>query len=390
MSENNRSDDRLNRREFLKAGAIGSGILCWIAGLSYAREKDAPETPSGTAQKGFISPTTSPWFSRLDNARIRCDLCPRRCELAPGERAPCKVRENRNGEGYTLAFGNPALVQEDPVERKPFFHVVPGSRALSVATAGCNLACKFCEVWDIALVSPEEVHAYDMPPERLVAHARAAKVRALSYAFGEPVVFYEYVAAVAHLAKEAGLLNLMHTAGYIRPEPLKQLVGKLDAVNVDLKSFDPTFYREVVGGELEPVLDTLKLLRDAGVHIEITNIIIPTLNDNMEKIGKMCKWIADELGSDVPLHFARFYPLFKLSNLPPTPVSTLDKARHTALDSGLKFVYVARVTGHEGENTFCPGCGKTVIKRVGFVIDEMHLVDGSCEHCSAPIRGIWK
>jgi len=266
---------------------------------------------------------------------------------------------------------------------------MPGSRTLSIATAGCNLACKFCETWDIALVAPEEVHAYDMPPETVVAHARATNVRSISYAFSEPVVFYEYMVAVATLAKEAGLLNLIHTAGYIQPEPLKELGGKLDAANVDLKSFDPSFYREVIGGELEPVLGTLKWLRDAGVHIEITNIVIPTLNDDMEKISEMCKWIVSELGTDVPVHFARFYPLYKLSDLPRTPVSTISKARDTALDAGLKFVYVARVTGHEGENTFCPDCGEIVIKRVGFVTDGIHMENGKCKHCGADISGRW-
>ena len=389
MPEKVTPDSGLNRREFLKAGAGGVGALCLTGVFGCTREQDVPKTPSQTAQRGFVRPMRSRWFSELDNAKVRCELCPKRCVLAAGERATCRVRENRDGVGYTLAYGNPALVQEDPVERKPFFHVMPGTRTLSIATAGCNLECKFCETWDIALVAPEEVHAYDMPPETVVAHARATNVRSISYAFSEPVIFYEYMAAVATLAKEAGLLNLIHTAGYIQPEPLKELSGKLDAANVDLKSFDPAFYREVVGGELEPVLGTLKLLRDAGVHIEITNIVIPTLNDDMEKISEMCQWIVNELGTGVPVHFARFYPLYRLSNLPQTPVSTLDKARHTALDTGLEFVYIARVTGHEGENTFCPGCGETVIKRVGFVIDEIHLENGKCNHCGWDIPGRW-
>ena len=390
MPEKNTPDSGLSRRGFLKAGAGGACALCLANVFGCTQERSAQKTPSPqTAQKGFVRPMRSRWFSELDNAKVRCELCPKRCELAAGERATCRVRENRDGIGYTLAYGNPALVQEDPIERKPFFHVLPGTRALSIATAGCNLSCKFCEVWDMALVSPEEVHAYDMPPETVVAHARAANVRSISYAFGEPVVFYEYMAAVATLAKEAGLLNLIHTAGFIQPEPLKELSGKLDAVNVDLKSFDPAFYREVVGGELEPVLGTLKLLKGAGVHIEITNILIPTLNDDVEKISEMCQWIASELGSNVPVHFARFYPLYRLSNLPQTPVSTLNKARHTALDAGLEFVYVARVTGHEGENTFCPGCGETVIKRVGFVIGEIHLENGKCKHCGSDIPGRW-
>ncbi len=390
MPEKNSSDRGLNRREFLQAGLSGGGALCLASVFGCTRERRMPKMPPAeTAQKGFVRPIPSPWFSKLDNARVRCELCPKRCELAKGERASCQVRINRDGVGYTLAYSNAALLQEDPVERNPFFHVMPGSRALSVATAGCNLSCKFCEVWDLTQVAPEEVHAYDMPPEKLVAHARAANVRAISYAFGEPVVFYEYLSEVAALAKGAGLLNLMHTAGYIQPEPMEDLIGKLDAANIDLKSFDPAFYREVVGGELEPVLKTLKLLRDAGIHIEITNIVIPTLNDDMGEISEMCHWIEDELGAGVPFHFARFYPLYKLSNLPPTPVSTLDRARRTALEAGLKFVYIARVTGHEGENTFCPVCGRIVIKRVGFVIDAIHLKNGKCMHCGTEIPGRW-
>ncbi|UCC17189.1 MAG: AmmeMemoRadiSam system radical SAM enzyme [Dehalococcoidales bacterium] len=380
----------LNRRVFLKASAGIVGMLCLSSIVGCTRESNTEKMSTlQTPQKGFIRPIPSPWFSKLNNTKVRCELCPKQCELEEGERAPCRVRINRDGAIYTLAYDNPALIQEDPVERKPFFHVMPGSRAISVSTAGCNLQCKFCEAWDMTQVNPEEVHAHDMPPEMVVAHAVAANVRAISYAFGEPVIFYEFMAAIATLAKEAGLLNLMHTAGYIQKEPLKELNGKLDAVNVDLKSFNPTFYREVVGGELDHVLKTLKLLKDADIHIEITNIIIPTLNDEMGKINQMCKWIANELGVDVPLHFVRFYPLYYLSDLPRTPVSTLDKARDIALDAGLKFVYISRVTGHEGENTYCPGCREAVIKRVGFVVDEILLENGKCTYCGADLPGIW-
>lgn len=380
----------LNRREFLKAGAAGICALCLYGIPGCAPERsDQMEPPAQPARKGLVRPVRSPWFSKHGRGMVRCELCPRGCELAEGERAPCRVRENREGEGYTLAYGNPALVQEDPIERKPFFHVLPGSRALSISTAGCNLACQFCEVWDMALVNPEDVHAYDMPPEAVVAHALAGNLQSISYAFGEPVAFYEYMAAVATPAREAGLLNLVHTAAYIRPEPLRELSGMIDAANVDLKSFDPEFYRDVVGGELEPVLESLKLLRDEGVHLEITNIIIPTLNDDMEMISAMCQWIVSELGPDVPLHLSRFYPLYKLSNLPRTPVSTLDRARDTALEAGLRFVYIAKVTGHEGENTFCPRCGETVIKRMGFVVEELNLENSACIYCGETIPGRW-
>jgi pyruvate formate lyase activating enzyme len=378
------ADGGLDRRDFLKAATTGISALCFTGFLSLARKAEA-QTP----RRGFISPTRSPWFSALPDAHIRCTLCPKQCRIRPGGRGQCRVRENREGHGYTLAYGNPCLVQLDPVERKPFFHVLPGSRALSVSTAGCPLECKFCEVWDMALAAPEDVHAYDLAPGKIVEYARAAGAQSVSYAFGEPVAFYEYMAEVSELARQAGFLNLVHTSGYISPEPLEALSGRLDAVNIDLKSFDPAFYRELCGAELAPVLETLRRLKAAQIHVEITNLVIPTLNDDPGLIGRMCDWIRNELGADVPIHFARFYPLYKLANLPPTPVSALDRARAAALDAGLEYVYIARVTGHEGENTFCPGCGGKVIQRMGFVIEEINLKGGHCGYCGVPIPGRW-
>ncbi len=390
---NTPSKIKISRNKFLKS-ALGACSLC-AAGLAAASSKvlaqtapPANEQPQ-TARMGFTSPSEAAWFTNVDNSGIKCGLCPNECRLQPGQRSLCRVRENRDGKGYTLAHSNPALIQEDPVERKPFFHVLPGTRALSISTAGCNLSCKFCEVWDMALVAPEDVHAYNMPPDDIVKHARAAGLKSLSYAFGEPVIFYEYMKKTAEKAREQGLLNLMHTAAYINPDPLEELCSTVDAVNVDLKSFDEEFYREVVGGELQPVLDSLKTIREKGLHLEITTIVIPTLNDDMEMLERMCAWIKKELGPDVPLHLARFYPLYQLSGLPRTPVSTLDKARETAMQAGLNHVYVSRVTGHEGENTFCPGCKEKIINRVGFVIDSLDMQDGKCSHCGREITGIW-
>ncbi len=390
MGEKDTSTGKLSRRDFLRTGASFASSLCLLGLAGCSSQRDGPAAPVTEIEgKGLVRPVRALWFTELEGLRVRCQLCPRQCELENGSRGRCRVRENRDGELYSLAYGNPALVQEDPVERKPYFHVSPGSRALSISTAGCNLACKFCEVWDMALVAPEEVYAHDMPPQAVVDHALDSGVRALSYAFGEPVIFYEYMAEVAVLAKEAGLLNLLHTAGYIRPQPLQEISPLMDAANVDLKGFDPDFYREVVGGELEPVLNTLRLLKGQGVHLEVTNILIPTLNDDDETLRRMCQWIAEELGDDVPLHFARFYPLYKLSALPRTPVAALDRARSIALEVGLKFVYVARVTGHVGENTFCPECDQLIIERVGFVIEKMHLEAGRCRYCGANIPGAW-
>ena len=375
----------LSRRDLLCAGA-GGGCVLALGGLLGSSSRSAG---AQTAKKGWVRTRRSPWFSRLEEGHVRCELCPRHCRVAPGRRGVCRVRENRNGALYSLVYGNPSMVQVDPVERKPFFHVHPGSRTLSVSTAGCNMSCKFCEVWDMALVGPEDVHAHDLPPEAVVAHARASGARSISYTFGEPVVFYEYMDAVASLARKAGLMNLVQTNGYIAPEPLGALCGKLDAANIDLKGFDPAFYREVCGGELEPVMETLKRLKAEGVHVEITRIVIPTLNDDPEEIRRMARWIARELGPGVPVHFSRFYPLYKLANLPATPVRTLNSARTIAREEGLQYVYITRATGHEGQNTFCPGCGKTIIQRTGFVVEQNLVKAGRCGHCGNAVPGRW-
>ncbi len=382
------STPRLSRRDFLRRSAAGCCLLGLggLAGWSFPARGGDQTSPAG---KGLVRPRRSPWFTELEGGKLRCLLCPKGCELKPGERGPCRVRVNRDGTGFTLAYGNPALVREGPVEQTPFYHFLPGSRTLALSTAGCPLSCKFCEAWAMALAEPEEIYNYDLPPARAVERAREAGVASLSYAFGEPAAFYEYMADLAGKAKAAGLFNLVQTSGYLNPRPLRELASLLDGVNVDLKSFDPAFYREIVGGELSPVLDNIRLLREVGVHLEITNILIPPLNDKPEMIGKMCRWIKKELGPDVPLHFSRFYPLYRLSNLPPTPVPALDRARKIAREAGLRYVYVSRVPGHPGENTACPACGEIVIKRLGFVVDEFRLEKGCCPKCRTPIPGRW-
>ncbi len=384
MDGNDNQELRMNRRDLFRLAGCGAGAVVLGRLPGPAKPAHAQE-----ARKGFVNAIPAPFFTELGGDRLRCDLCPHECRMAPGERGLCRVRENRGGRGYTLSHGNPCVVQMAPVERKPFFHVVPGSRSLSVATAGCNLECGFCEVWDTALVGPEDVHAFDLPPRAIVETARESGARSVAYTFGEPVVFFEYMASIAALAGREGLLSLMHSAGFINPQPLERLCTLMDAANIDLKGFDAEFYRRVCGGELEPVLETLRTIRASDIHLEITNILIPTLNDDMRMVRRMCEWIATELGPDTPLHFSRFYPLYKLANLPPTPVSTLNEARATAMASGLRYVYVAKVPGHEGENTFCPGCREMAIRRTGFMVEEMRVADGKCEGCGEPIPGIW-
>ncbi len=378
--------NNLSRRRFLQGCAGGACALACAAHLV------APplSARAQSGQKGLLGFKRSPYFSKLDGNELRCELCPRGCRIAAGKRGFCRVRGNHNGRGYSLVYGNPAVVQIDPIERKPFYHILPASQSLSVATAGCNVTCKFCEVWDMALVAPDDVYAYDMPPARIVKQATDSEVKSVSFTYGEPVICFEYMLDTAKKAKDTELLSLMHTNGYINERPLDELCEVVDGANIDLKAFNEKFYEDIVGGELNPVLNTLRRLNKAGIHIEITNLIIPTLNDDMEEIRSMCEWITEELGPGTPLHFNRFYPLHKLRNLPPTPVSTLDEARRTGKDAGLEYVYVGNVTGHEGQHTMCPGCGAELIHRVGFMIDEPNMSDNKCLECDREIPGIWR
>jgi pyruvate formate lyase activating enzyme len=277
----------------------------------------------------------------------------------------------------------------DPIEKKPFFHVLPSTTSFSLATVGCNFQCKFCQNWEISQASPEDVYSYDVPPEMIVKNAKDVGAHSVAYTYVEPTIFYEYMVDICQLAKKAGLLNVCHSNGFINPEPLKNLCKVMDAANIDLKGFTEAFYSDVCSGEIAPVLETLKTLKKEKVHLEITNLVIPTQNDDLSRLKEMCLWIEKELGADTPVHFSRFYPLYKLRSLPPTPVSTLEKARSTALSSGLEYVYIGNIPGHEGEHTFCPKCKKVLIQRIGYMVGENHLKGGKCQYCGKPIPGIW-
>ena len=374
----------MTKREFLRFCGTS------FCGLAAAPLLGFHETARAQmAQKGLIRTKLSPYFTALGGGEIQCELCPRRCRVPRGKRGFCRVRENRDGKCYSLVHGNPCVIHLDPIEREPFFHVLPGTRCLTLATAGCNFQCKFCENWEISQASPEDVYSYEIPPELVVKRAQQMRARSISSTYTEPTILYEYMADVGSIAKKAGLLNLMHSNGFINPIPLRNLCKVLDAANIDLKGFRETFYRELSNGELAPVLKTLKTLKQENVHLETTYLIIPTKNDDMSVIKEMCLWVKRELGTDIPVHFIRFYPLYKLKNLPPTPISMLEKARSVALSCGLEYVYIAKVPGHEGENTFCPECKKMIIQRTGFMVGEVHLKGGKCEYCGKPNPGIW-
>jgi pyruvate formate lyase activating enzyme len=295
---------------------------------------------------------------------------------------------NKDGTLYSLVYGKPCAVHVDPIEKKPFFHFLPGTTAFSIATAGCVLSCKFCQNWQISQAKPEDTDTYDLPPEKVVSNAVAYKCRSVTYTYTEPTVFYEYMYDTAVIAKKQGIKNTMHSCGYINEKPLRTLSKYMDAADIDLKGFTEDFYSRICSGSLRPVLNSLVILKEEGVWLEITNLVIPTLNDDLKIIREMSRWIVKNLGADVPIHFSRFFPHYKLTNLPPTPIETLEGARKTAMDAGLKFVYIGNIL-HEGENTFCPKCKKVLIERMGYFVKQNHVSNGKCKFCNTSIPGVW-
>lgn len=322
-------------------------------------------------------------------SNVQCELCPRGCVIPPDGRGDCRVRYNRNGELISLVYGKPCAVHVDPVEKKPMNHFLPGSTAFSIATAGCNLHCKFCQNWEISQRSPEETRNYDMPPESVIYEAKQAASKSIAYTYNDPVVFYEYVMDCSKLARKHGLNNIWVTAGYINQTPLLEACKLMDGANVDLKG-DDKYYREIVSGTVKPVQDTIVTMVKEGVIVEITNLIVPTLNDKTEDYKKFVSWVLDAVGPDIPIHFSRFTPMYKLTHLYPTPAETLFAAAELASKMGAHYVYVGNLPPNEWENTKCPGCKKVIIKRRGYRVLENHVgPNGQCDFCKTKIYGKW-
>jgi len=331
------------------------------------------------------------YWRRLEGQDVICDLCPQHCELSPGERGRCKVRWNDRGTLRTLVYGRLVSANVDPIEKKPVFHLLPGTGAFSIATAGCSLGCIHCQNWGISQAYPEKLRHMKASPEEVVAAALRYRCRSIAYTYNEPSVFYEFMLETAKLAREKGIKNIWVTCGYLNPEPLREFAGYLDAANVDLKGFSEKFYQEYCAGSLAPVLQTLRILREEGVFFEITNLLIPGANDDEEMIREMCRWIVSELGPDVPLHFSRYRPAYRL-NRPRTPLSTLRLAARIAREEGLRYVYLGNAEPGKGETTFCPNekCGRELIVRHGYIVLRNSLRDGRCPDCGAKVPGVWE
>lgn len=321
---------------------------------------------------------------------VRCILCAHHCLIKDGKRGLCLVRENHGGTLYTQAYGKIVSYRVDPVEKKPLFNFYPGSGAFSIATAGCNFHCRFCQNWQISQVLRDggTIRGEDLAPERIVSLARETGCRSIAYTYTEPTIFFEYAYDTAILARQAGLKNIFVTNGYMTSETTETIHPYLDAANVDLKSFDDDFYRKWAGARLQPVLDTLKLMKKLDIWVEITTLIIPTLNDSEDNLRQLASFIARELGVSTPWHISQFHPTYDLQHLPQTPIETLHKARDIGKEAGLRYVYEGNVPDVDGENTHCYDCGKRLIHRSGYRIMENKVIAGQCYNCKTKIDGV--
>lgn len=324
--------------------------------------------------------------------KVQCELCPKMCLIGPGQSGECRVRINIDGVLRTVVYGYPCSINIDPIEKKPLFHFLPGTPILSIATVGCNLHCENCQNWEISQANPEDenISAYFCPPERLVLLTKSNNCPSLAYTYTDPIVYYEYTYDAANLARSAGIRNVLVTAGYINEEPWRKLLKYVDAVTLDLKGITEEFYRDVCSATLKPVQNALVVAKGSGVELEVSNLVIPTLNDKPEQIGELVRWVRANLGRDTPLHFLGFIPRYKMRHLPPTSLQTLEMARNVAMAEGMEFVYIGNVRSRDGQNTYCPDCKNLLIERSGFTILQNRLKEGRCPGCSKEIYGVWK
>lgn len=329
------------------------------------------------------------WWTPVNPGKVRCDLCPRLCTLFEGQRGYCGVRLERNGKLWTEVWGSTGGICADPIEKKPLYHFLPGSSVLSFGACGCNLGCNFCQNWRMSRDKHAEALPFQISPEEVLSLAREEHCASVAFTYNEPIISAEFCLAVASACREAGIRTVAVTAGYISPEARNDFFSEMDAANVDLKGFTEDFYRHYCGASLQPVLDTLEhIAKEGRTWLELTTLLIPGANDSEEDIDRMSRWILDHLGADVPLHFSAFHPDYRLLDKPPTPLSTLRRAREIALAKGLRYVYTGNLRDREGGTTFCPGCRKAIIERDGFCVLSLQLQEGQCE-CGATIAGVF-
>lgn len=371
---------KLSRRDFLKTAFCATcSTLVLQCNDAWSKQHFSPADPH--VKEAYF-------YTQLANGKVRCGTCPHRCTIMPGNRGRCQTKVNIEGKLYSISYGNPCVMHIDPVEKKPLLHFYPGTKAFSLAVAGCNFHCLNCQNWEISQTSPDRTRNQDMSPERVVDMALHYDCKSIAYTYSEATTFFEYMVDIATKARAVGIRNIWVSNGYISQPALDRLCNVIDGASVNLKSFSDKIYRDLNGGHLGPVLETFKALRRRGVWVEIINLVVPTYTDDMEMIKKMCGWIVENLGVEYPLHFSRFFPQYKLIHLPPTPVEVLQQARQQALKSGLYYVYIGNVPGGS-DKTRCPKCGQTVVERQGYRLIANHVENGRCAFCNNPISGRW-
>jgi pyruvate formate lyase activating enzyme len=407
------------RRDFLTASAGVGALLAattapagqWLAGLL---ARTATRAGTSLAELKRRAPKARFWISTKTAAKVsdclgchqpdelsgeakhdhetttaKCQLCARNCMIGDGERGMCRARINLGGELRSLVYGRPITVHVDPIEKKPFYHFLPGSSAFSLATSGCPLRCKFCQNWEISQARPEDYDSPYISPEKVVGSAVQRRAPVIAFTYNEPTVFTEYLTDIARAGREQKCRSVLVSCGFMNEAPLDEMCEVLDAIKIDLKGYSKNFYRDVCGAELQPVLRSIKQVAKSGVHLELVNLVVPTLNDSPKMLRELSKWVVGEIGSDVPVHFTRFHPDYQLLNLPPTPVEALERARETALEAGVHYAFLGNVPGHPGNNTYCPKCGEVVVARHGFFVRAVKLKHGACAACGQKIAGVW-
>ena len=328
-------------------------------------------------------------YESIEDGNVRCNLCQHRCRIQEGKTGICGVRQNRGGKLYSLVYAKAIAHHTDPIEKKPLFHFQPGTLSFSIATVGCNFRCLFCQNADISQMPHDQgrIVGEDFPPEEVVRAAKRTGCKSIAYTYTEPTIFFEYAYDAARLAHNAGLKNVFVSNGYMTPEAVQTIAPYLDGINVDFKAFDADVYRKYIGADLDKMLESINAIYHTGMWMEITTLVVPTLNDNEEQLGGIAEFIAG-LSVDIPWHISRFYPTYKFTSVEPTPISALHKAEEIGKQKGLHHIYTGNVWGDRGENTYCWKCGKLLIARLGFSVSENNIKDTKCPYCGAKIAGV--
>jgi len=378
--------DQVNRRSFLNMmGRYGLGTCGWcaFAGLG-AKEVLATGQPRGNWEHEVE------FYERLPGGAIQCGVCPHHCVLNDGETGICRSRTNVGGRHYARGYNRPCILRTDPIEKVPLSHFLPGVKTLTIATGGCNLRCLYCQNWQHSQARPDELKTFDLTPEQAVRSAKEKGIEVIAFNYTEPVVFLEYAKDIARAARKAEMRVVAATGAYVEPEPLLDFAQYVDAITIGLKGFTDEFYQTVCGVKLDGVLKSIETIKNrTECWLELVNLIVPTYNDDLATIRKMVGWIRREVGRETPLHFSRFTPIYRLTNLPRTPVTTLEGACQIARSAGLKYVYTSNIAPHDGNNTYCSKCGTSLIQRLGFKILDNRMRDGRCPQCHLPVPGVW-